>query len=150
MNKTTKRIGGGLAGLAFVVGVCKGINWLYEQANKPMPEPKIEFLDEELKLVEDIDVFVPRTRYGGRGNLFVIDEDNDGLADVLRYLDSAEWIAEGHTSKYFAVIKRTKTMTPEMRDAASRLLRARKDLYFETWKKVYELEKERIDEESRK
>lgn len=144
MNKNIKRIGSGLAGLALVAGAYKGMSWLYEQTNKPMPEPSMEALDESIRAgnIGNIELEFPRTRKGF-SHLNVIDEDGDGLADVFSYLGHAEWIAEDHISKNYATNDNTKTMTPEMRDASSRMLQARKDLYFETWKKVYELEQRR-------
>ncbi|MBS3099002.1 hypothetical protein J4462_02215 [Candidatus Pacearchaeota archaeon] len=143
MNKSIKRIGAGLAGLALVVGAYKGMSWLYEQAKKQMQMPTIEAVDKAMRAGE-IGVFeleFPRTRKG-YSILNVIDEDGDGLADVFSYFGHAEWIAEEYTSKNYST-RKAKTMTSEMRDAASRMLQARRDLYFETWKKVYELEQEK-------
>mgnify|MGYP001574584914 CR=1 FL=1 len=137
MSKLDKILCLGLAS-ALAFGGYSGIRFLNEQANKPMPAPDLDLSGEQIHLTP-LEVNVQRTK-DGYSSLSLYDEDRDGSVDALTYFGWAEWVAEGVTLQSIGVNERTKIMSPEMRDAASRALQSQIDLHFETWKRVYELE----------
>lgn len=75
---------------------------------------------------------------GIRGTVFIGDEDGDGSADVIRSGTFADWIVEGHKTKYH-VTAATQTMTAEMRGAATEAMNADQKLSYLLAKRKYEL-----------
>lgn len=75
---------------------------------------------------------------GMRGAVFIGDEDGDGSADVIRSGTFADWIVEGHKTRYH-VTAATRTMTAEIRDAATEAMKADQKLSYLLAKRKYEL-----------
>ena len=113
-----KAVGAGLAGVA--VG-CIG-------------EPKVP-------IREDYAGHISITYIDGLGNCWIEDLDKDGTADEIRRQELN--VTLYRNSDYTGPIKGTTKpqlgyMTPEIKDAASRFLRAKRDLEFAIAKRQYE------------
>lgn len=70
---------------------------------------------------------------------FIVDENGDGQADVIVFQNYVNWIAEGHKTDRWT-IPETKTMTPEIRDAATKALKSDQDLAFLLNQRAYQLD----------
>ncbi|MBI4140821.1 hypothetical protein HY485_03205 [Candidatus Woesearchaeota archaeon] len=69
---------------------------------------------------------------------YIIDEDGDGKADLIYSMGRVYWIAEGYKPERFSAGPQTKTMTAEMRDLATEVLKADQRLSYLLAKKTYE------------
>jgi len=77
---------------------------------------------------------------------FIRDLDGDDQADIIFYGPAVYWMApgiDGEDIQYFRTTPRTMLMTPEIREAATRALKADRDLAYLTAKENYRLGQER-------
>ncbi len=107
----------GLAGLA-----CLGVKRCNDFMDKPFliqsEVTKPEFYSD--KMGSFIEFTTGISDLGRDG--YIVDEDNDGNADVIQYCASVRWIASNHKTKKYITDNRTKTMTPEIQSAATEAL----------------------------
>ena len=75
--------------------------------------------------------------------LRVVDEDNDGEADIIGEIGSASFIAEGYQAKRYDTTY-AKIMTPEMRAAATKELHAERELQYLVDKARFDQDKARV------
>jgi len=81
----------------------------------------------------------------GRGGptRFIVDEDNDGNADLIQYGGKADWVAEGYQPPKGNFFTRdARVMTPEMREAATEAMKTDQRLSYLMAQRAYELQEQ--------
>jgi len=124
----------GAATAAGLFGVCaKIVSKLDDKTKAEMKAPKEEDFKNYLGVV-----IHPNLPYTNRRDVYILDEDNDGTADVIYTTSSAWYVADGFQSKRFHQLDAI-TMTAEMRQAATESLKADQRLSYLLAKRAYEI-----------